>query len=124
MSNDKEAIYELQRIDCNCNNCGFMKRDLETYKQWEDWNRARELEEFEKRKAKAIADAEVIEDQGSRKALLHKAHKMRFHFEKAKLINYGVCLQFHKSVTFLPNVCQIETQKCFIHRTDYLHPEI
>jgi hypothetical protein len=24
----KESRYELQRIDCNCNDCGFMKRDL------------------------------------------------------------------------------------------------
>lgn len=122
--NNNEAIYNLQRIDCNCNNCGFMRRDLTTYKTWEDWHRARELEEFEKRKAKAIADAEAIEDEGSRKALLYKANKMRFHFEKVKLINYGFCLQFQKAVTFLPNTCQIETQKCFIHRADYLHPDL
>lgn len=25
---DKESIYELQKIDCNCNNCGYFKRDL------------------------------------------------------------------------------------------------
>tara|TARA_R110000751_G_scaffold79912_1_gene161111 strand:- start:88 stop:330 length:243 start_codon:yes stop_codon:yes gene_type:complete len=25
---DKESRYELQLIDCNCNDCIFMKRDL------------------------------------------------------------------------------------------------
>lgn len=24
----KESIYELQKIDCNCNDCKFMERDL------------------------------------------------------------------------------------------------
>lgn len=30
---DKESILELQRIDCNCNDCFFMDRDLEKRKQ-------------------------------------------------------------------------------------------
>lgn len=25
---DKESIYELQKIDCNCNNCGHFVRDI------------------------------------------------------------------------------------------------
>lgn len=25
---DKESVYELQKIDCNCNDCGYMKRNL------------------------------------------------------------------------------------------------
>jgi hypothetical protein len=24
----KEAMYELQKIDCNCNDCGYLIRDL------------------------------------------------------------------------------------------------
>lgn len=24
----KESIYELQKIDCNCNDCGYLVRDL------------------------------------------------------------------------------------------------
>lgn len=28
---DKESILALQRIDCNCNDCVFMVRDLEKY---------------------------------------------------------------------------------------------
>ena len=26
---DKEAIIELQKIDCNCNDCFFMRRNLD-----------------------------------------------------------------------------------------------
>lgn len=26
---DKESVYLLQKIDCNCNDCYFMKRDFE-----------------------------------------------------------------------------------------------
>jgi hypothetical protein len=99
-----------------------MKRDLETYKKWEDWHRARELADFDARKAKAISDAEAIEDPDSRKAMLYKANKLRFYFEKSRLINYGYCMKRQKAVSFLPNTCQIETQHCFIHRRDYAHP--
>lgn len=26
---DKESLYELQKIDCNCNDCFFFNRDIE-----------------------------------------------------------------------------------------------
>jgi len=31
-------------------------------------------------------------------------------------INYGRCEKFKKNVSFIPNVCQLETQECFEHR--------
>ena len=100
-----------------------MKRDMDTYKKYHDWHRDQELQAFEKAKAKAIQDALAIEDEGSRKAMLYKANKMRFQFEKDKLINYGHCLKFDKPVSFLPGICQIHTQHCFIHRKDFVHAE-
>lgn len=30
---NKESIYELQKIDCNCNNCGYFVRDIEKTKK-------------------------------------------------------------------------------------------
>ena len=30
---DKESIFELQKIDCNCNNCGHFERDIEKTKK-------------------------------------------------------------------------------------------
>lgn len=31
---DKESIYELQKIDCNCNDCKFLQRDFVKYKSF------------------------------------------------------------------------------------------
>ena len=31
---DKDSLYELQKIDCNCNDCKFMVRDFEKYKSF------------------------------------------------------------------------------------------
>ena len=69
---DKESIYLLQCVDCNCNNCKYMVRDL------------------------------------SRPPAKGNAAK----------INYGFCDKYSKPVTFIPNVCMIETQHCFTHRKD------
>lgn len=110
--------YLLQKIDCNCNNCAFMERDLATYQKWHDWHYIMDEEYFEIRKAKAITDAEVMINPKEREAMLRKANKMRFIFEKIHLLNYGNCTKLKKSVSFIPNVCQIETQNCFVHRKD------
>lgn len=32
---DKESIIELQKIDCNCNDCKFMVRDIEKFKSFD-----------------------------------------------------------------------------------------
>lgn len=72
----KESIYELQRIDANCSNCGFLKRDVQ----------------------------QATTQKGKRTP-----------------IYAGDCLKYNKYITFIPDVCQIETQKCFVHRKDYLH---
>lgn len=33
---DKESIFELQKIDCNCNDCCFMQRDLDKKRMWDE----------------------------------------------------------------------------------------
>ncbi len=115
---DKESIYELQRVDCNCNDCFFMKRNFETYAKWEDWNRRYQQQVFEKKREEAFKIAEACEDEVGKKTLLIMANKMKFHFDKSSLLQYGQCQKFEKQVSFIPMTCQIETQKCFIHRRD------
>ena len=74
---DKESIFELQKIDCNCNDCKFMIRDLN-------------------------------------KLELHKlSYKGTGLMDN---LNYGYCNKLNKDVTFIPNVCQSDTQECFTHR--------
>lgn len=69
---DKESAYLLQKIDCNCNDCKFMVRDL---------------------------------NKPPRKGMQNP-------------INYGNCSKFNKPVTFIPAICQPDTQHCFKHRKD------
>ena len=68
---------EQQLIDCNCNDCKFMVRDLEMLN-----------------KHKKTFSGTGIMDK----------------------LNFGMCTKFNKSVTFIPNTCQLETQQCFKHR--------
>lgn len=117
---DKDSIYELQKIDCNCNNCVFMYRDLAKWDYWMQWHREKELQEFESSKAKAIAEALLIEDEANKKGMLRVSEKMKFQFDKTKLISYGKCSRFGKEVSFLPNIAQLETQKCFLHRKEFV----
>ena len=39
---DKESIIELQKIDCNCNDCKFMKRDLNKMKSFDHLHKGEE----------------------------------------------------------------------------------
>jgi len=112
----KESAYELQLIDCNCNNCGHMERDFETYNKWEAYKRWQDKLEFDKKKAKAIEEAHTANDYEAQNTLLAKAMKMQFQFDKSKLLQYGNCKKLSKNVSFIPNTCQIETQSCFEHR--------
>jgi hypothetical protein len=104
-------MEELQKLDCNCNNCKFMVRDIEKFKKWKDWRRKIQLEDFERRKAHAIKIAITPQE-------LNKALKMTFQFDGGGLLNYGNCVRFKKEVSFLPNTFSFETQKCFTHRND------
>lgn len=81
----KESLIELQKIDCNCNDCEYMNRDFERYK---------------------ASDGLYTNEKGQ---VTNPSHR----------INYGHCNKFNKPVSFIPNICQIETQKCFEHRNRY-----
>ena len=111
-----DTTIELEKIDCNCNNCICMYRDLKRYKYWENYWRTNSLKVFERRKAKAIEDAEAVKDEKTRGGMLRVANKMRFEFDKKGLLSYGLCSKFTKKVSFIPNICQLETQECFAHR--------
>lgn len=38
-ASDKESIIERQKIDCNCNDCTFMVRDIERRKEFDKLHR-------------------------------------------------------------------------------------
>ena len=107
---------ELQNIDCNCNNCKYMERDMKTYTKWMRWHRALSYIDFRRERKKAFADALNQPTEKAQQSMLFHAKKMKFIFEKKGLLNYGICSKFNKQVCFIPDTCQIDTQQCFENR--------
>lgn len=115
----RESIFERQLIDCNCNDCAFLVRNLEKFeeskKRRDGWQRTT----FESRKKRVLEEAKSLRERGSdEKAdnLFKIANNMKYHFLNNSRINFGRCEKLDKDITFMPNQCQLETQECFEHR--------
>lgn len=128
---DKESIIELQKIDCNCNDCIYLVRDFDRFKKSVEDHHRWQLDHFNKineKKLEAAADwerkANIPFLEFRKDEFLHKAQVLRnevknsrFQFNKSVCsINYGQCNKFNKPVSFLPNTIQLDTQTCFEHR--------
>lgn len=115
-------MLELQKIDCNCNDCKFMTRDLLKRKESLELHHKWQLDYFELMKQKRIEKAIDWKGKGEVKkhdTIMKEVLKMKFQFDKSVVsINYGNCSKFEKPVSFIPSVCQLETQKCFQHRLE------
>jgi hypothetical protein len=112
---------ELQLVDCNCNDCFFMQRDLERFNQSLAFHEKIQKESFDKqiKRLQKAADYQkfVKNDLEKWNKILNQKEKLRFVFDKsAARIQYGRCTKFDKEVSFIPNQCQLETQHCFEHR--------
>ena len=130
----KESIYELQKIDCNCNDCKYLFRLLDKQNDILAESKVSDEEIFyivKDRKAKYIQS--TIESITKYKDFINDSEqKIQKQKNKLKLLlakkyvyqgnkspsQYGLCLKFDKQITFIPNSCQIETQNCFVHRKD------
>lgn len=120
---DKESIFELQKIDCNCNDCKFMVRDIEKFKTSLELHHKWQLDYFTTIKNKLIEKAlkwkKLKNDLENWDALMTEAEEMKFIFDKSEAsLNYGTCSRYNKDVSFIPNTLQIDTQACFIHRRE------
>lgn len=118
---DKESIYELQKIDCNCNDCVFMVRNIEKFNQSLEFHRGLQLDEYTRNWNKQ----NKLTDEFYRTNELEKGYAaerelrtMKFQFDKSKCrINYGHCQKFDKEVSFMANTI-MDNQKCFKHRRE------
>ncbi len=114
------AAYEKQLIDSNCNDCKFMVRDSEKFKQSQQKHYDWQLLEFERNKKRLVQKALKYRREYELEKyndLKTEADRMKFQFDKkAATIQFGCCSKFQKDVSFIPNHCQIETQRCFEHR--------
>jgi len=120
---DKESVFELQKIDCNCNDCIFMQRDIEKFKQSQEHHLKMQSDYFKTLKNKVIEKANFWKykknDLEKYSDISMEADRMKFQFDKsAAMINFGKCDKLKKEVQFIPNTCQLETQNCFKHRKD------
>lgn len=120
----KEGVYERQKLDCNCNDCYFMKRDFDAYQRSLDVHRSIQLKAFEQSKRKALVNAYNWKRKGEMKkheVAFKEADKMLFVFDKSQIsINHGNCYKKNHRVSFIPNTLQYDTQDCFEHRIDHL----
>lgn len=119
----KESIHELQKIDCNCNDCIFMIRNIDKFKDSIEKHHKWQLDYFNCYKNKLIVKANYHKNRFYNlefwDLLLTEAEDMKFQFNKNEaIINFGYCEKLSKEVSFIPNTCQIETQECFKHRKD------
>lgn len=131
----KESTYELQRIDCNCNDCSYLLRALEIQNTVLDADKANQQNAFDLVKERKIKGVQknISNLEDNRQLIKNAERKINGQKEYMKLlekskhgyqgqrkpIQYGICKKFQKSITFIPNITQLETQKCFIHRKDY-----
>lgn len=120
---DKESIYELQKIDCNCNDCFFMTRNVEKHKQSVALHHKWQLNYFENKKRRLIEVALDYKDRlldiKKHDNIMREVAKMKFQFDrKTATIQFGDCTKLNKEVSFIPNQCQLDTQQCFKHRKD------
>ncbi len=120
----------LQKIDCNCNDCIHMVRDFDKFEQskkdHDRWQRLtfgnlkakylRDAEDYEKRAYKPVNRDRKEELIGKANNLLSMVKNMKYQFLNDSKINFGDCDKLNKPVSFIPNVCQLETQECFKHR--------
>ena len=117
----KESTIALNNIDCNCNDCKFMQRDLVLYQKSLATHYKWQWDYFITLRSKLIEKARDakyrLEDLDKHRLLIQEAWNMRFQFNRNEAkINYGLCHKWGKQVSFIPNTLQLDTQNCFINR--------
>ena len=123
----KEGIIELQKLDCNCNDCGYMVRDFDRYNASIEQHRKWQQDYFNTIKQNLLDKATWWQDKDNIRYNFEKgenvrreANKLRFEFSKKGIaISYANCSKFRcKPVSFIPGTLQLETQDCFVHRKE------
>lgn len=110
------AEMDIKDVDCNCNDCTFMARDLVLRERAMEFHKKLQFGDYERRKNSLVQEARALKPFNQK--AVNKALKYPFQFDKSECtIHYGYCDKFKKNVTFIPEVCQIETQHCFKRRT-------
>lgn len=116
-----ESIIELQKLDCNCNDCGYLKRNIARYNTVRAEDDDNQYWFFRRVKARAIwkAREKLKKDKDRGAVALAAAIALAYtYFPQKCAINYGLCGKLDKPIKFIPNTFQFETQECFVHRKE------
>jgi len=116
-------MIEKQNIDCNCNNCVFMIRDMDKFHKSLESHKNWQYDHFATVRNKLTEKAKFTKDKFNDllkwNDLLVQADKMKFQFDKSEVsINYGKCSFLNTEVSFIPDTLQLNTQSCFKNRKD------
>ena len=114
------SMIGIQEIDCNCNNCKHLSRDFDRRKVSVATHFKWQLDEFFRLRIRllnrSLGELERNpSDKNKRKykQVCKQVSAMKWQFQDDCAIHYGVCGKLNKDVSFIPNTCQLETQKCF-----------
>ena len=114
---DKESKKELQKIDCNCNDCAYLNRSLSKRQNHVDFHFDMQKRHFNSKRMRLLKKGEwwLKKNEVEKAKLIFKeARGMRFVFDEGSCsLHYGMCTKFKKDVSFVTNTCQLETQDCF-----------
>ena len=118
-----KTSIELQKIDCNCSDCGYLERSIVNRQKHVDFHYDMQKHYFNSKRIKLIDKAEFWIrrcENDKAKLILKEARAIEFVFDEGECsLHYGKCFKFNKDVSFIANTCQIETQQCFIHRSEF-----
>lgn len=115
----KDSAILLQNLDCNCNNCKFMERDFATLCHAQKDNRDYYAWSYRKRRANMWSRAKQALAAGNQKRhddILKLRTELRLDTSYKSGLYFGVCRKFEKPISFIPNIFQFETQRCFENR--------
>ncbi len=108
---------DLQKLDCNCNDCKFMVRDIQKFNDREQIAKKLQEEFFHICIKNALIRILDKRYDDVREELRKEILARKCVFVKNST-NYGFCSKFNKEISFWPNLLQLETQECFKHRKD------
>lgn len=110
-------MNSIKELDCNCNNCKHMVRDIPRREKSVEDHRKWSFNHFNAIRSSFLIKAYKAEWVNNIKRALNlrkEAKKMKWQFDKTEAaIHYGKCTKFNKDVQFIPNVCQLDTQECY-----------
>lgn len=113
---------ELQKIDCNCSDCGYLERSLSKRQKHVDKHYQWQKNGFDIKRIKLIESGEDRLRKGEKdksKLIFKEVRKLDFFFDEGGCsLHFGKCLKFDKEVSFISNTCQLDTQDCFVHRSE------